>query len=382
MRTALNGRFLAAPRTGVQRFAGEVTTRLVAREDVVLYVPAAVEPPEAAAEGPIRRGRLGGNAWEQLELPRAAAADGCECVLNLANTAPLWGPPTVVVLHDVFALTRPEWYSTSFSTWYRFAQPRWTRRARAVVTTTRWAAGEIARVLRIDSGRIHVVGQGVEPFHEPATDDQVARVRAKRGLNGPYVLAMGGRDPRKNLDFLQEVWRLWPGGDPPTLVTVERDHGVGPGANRGPARAATAGGGSGARSPAARRLRDVSDDELRALYTSAAAFAFPSLAEGFGRPPLEAMGCGAPVVAAPYGAATEVLGDAACVAPLDASVWALRLAEIVSSPEAAASLRDRGRERASHYRWDSVVTRVLEACGQLGIEGGASGVPGVRAGLG
>lgn len=379
MNLGVNGRFYAARVTGVQRFAREVSARLyesaVSGTDVPhaaadslrvsIFVPRGADASQVPESVTRVRGRLRGHLWEQLELPRRARAAGCDLVLHLSNTAPLRGGPHVLVIHDVFALTHPEWFSTRFALGYRLALAGAARRAAHIVTVSHWARAEIARVLGIPAMRISVVPEGVEPFQGPAPADAVARVLARWNLPERYLLAVGAGDPRKNLAFLVRGLERWRGrGEPPPLVVA--------GAHdpRVHARPRAAGGSvswpaaafAAARDAPVRFVGHVSDDELRALYTGAAVFCFPSLGEGFGRPPLEAMACGAPVIAADYGAAPEILADGAHILPLEPDAWIDAIATLLDEGGERARLIERGRARAGRFRWDAAVDGVLDAC--------------------
>lgn len=356
----VNGRFLGARATGVQRFAGEVVRRVWGgAEAAALMLPHGVQPPgDLPSSVRVLRGRSAGHAWERRELPAAAREAGCDVVLHPANTVPSAGGPHVVVLHDVEPLLRPQLYAPPFRAWYRWIVAPAVRRAAAVLTGTRAAAAEIEEALGIDAERIAIVAHGVEPFDRPAEAAAVAAVGRRFALSGPYLLAVGGGDPRKNVGFLRDVLAAWPTGradfaPPPQLVVVSG--GVG----------SIFASDLDARRRAAGELSigRVDDETLRALYTGAAALAFPSLSEGFGRPPLEALACGAPVVVAPYRAAAEVLGDAVRIVPLSAQAWVRELGALLSEsePEAVAR-RERGFARAAAHTWDEGAATVLEVC--------------------
>jgi glycosyltransferase involved in cell wall biosynthesis len=176
-------------------------------------------------------------------------------------------------------------------------------------------------------------------------------VPARHGLDRPYVLAVGALEPRKNLQRLVEAWgRLAP--------TVRDGHQlalVGPrGWDDEPILRAAAEGG-------ARLLGRVDDADLAALYAGCAAFAYPSLYEGFGLPVLEAMAAGAPVVTSNLSSLPEVAGDAALlVDPRDVDAIADALARVLGDPELARDLRARGRERAAAFSWERTARETRE----------------------
>lgn len=398
MRIALNGRFYAAPVTGVQRFAREVFARLPARIPATLFLPASARPPEGVGLPPGVRGRLRGHAWEQLELPWRVRAAGCGALLSASGTAPLAGGPHVTVIHDLLPLTHPEWFGRRFALWYRVVVTRAARRAAAIITPSEWTRAEVVRLLGVPPHRIRKVTQGLEPFDAPAPAAEVERVRATLKLPDRYILAVGAGDRRKNMDFLLRMLGRWQSahGNAPTLVIVgarpERVHG---GTEHAAARSATdrvrrpgyvaetdhpgavpavdrvhrqthvAATGHTAAVPAADRVRwlgYVADADLHALYTGARVFCFPSLAEGFGRPPLEAAACGTPGVVADYPAARELLGDAAVVLPLELDPWIDAVRALLEDTEYRAGRVARGAAIAAGYGWDAAADAVAEAC--------------------
>lgn len=353
MRIALNGRFYAGRVTGVQRFAREVAARLRTRDDVVVLVPG-----DAPADGDAVRGRLRGHVWEQAELPWRVRAERCDVCVSLAGTLPGTGGPHVAVVHDVLPLTNPEWFSPAFATWYRLAVGRNAKRAARVVTVSRWSAGRIHETLGVPVERIVVAGQGVAPFDAPSPPEAIASECRRLGILDHYILAVGWGDPRKNIAFLARVMREWRRRDAaaPTLVVVgrptKRVHGEPEAID-------------------AVLVRDADDESLRALYSGASALAFPSHAEGFGRPPLEAACCGTPSVVAPYGAAVEVLGDGALVASLDVDAWIGALGRVMHDASLRRDLVRRGQAAARSRTWQDAADVVHAACVEAAREGGA-----------
>ncbi len=350
---SINARFLAAPVTGVQRFALEVTAGIQRRRPTVLFVPAdAPLPTDLEVPPRVVRGRLRGHAFEQLELPRLAARERARVVLHLAGTAPLRRRGDVLVIHDVLPLTQPAWFGRRFRMWRRLVLRTCAPRAARIVTVSRWAAAEIEQVLDVRSERIVVSPQGLAPFDQPAPADRVRATCSRLGLDRPYLLSIGAGDPRKNLSFLGEVLRRWPGGRPPTLALVGA-----------PGRRLFSRVESWGADLDVRRLGRVDDATLHALYTGAAVLCYPSAAEGYGRPPLEALACGTAAVVADYPCAPEVLGAGAWILPLDPMAWVRVLQVLVENDSRGeAGLRPASRPLVGADGWERAVDVVLEAC--------------------
>ncbi|HUG40879.1 MAG TPA: glycosyltransferase family 1 protein [Longimicrobiales bacterium] len=383
MRIGVNGRFYGAPATGVQRFARELTRALAEGADVRVLLPADA-PDDAAEDGhtPSLRGRLRGVAWEQLELPGQARRAGLDVVLHPANAAPVRGGPNVVVLHDVTPWTHPETFTLRYRTWCRVAHGRSARAAAALVTVSDEAAAAMERVLGIDRARIRVALQGAAPLDAPPTAEAVDAVRARLNLPERWFLAVGA-DRRKGTDLLRGLW-AGPGAPAEPLVVVGRRVGR----VHGPDRVPTGGRGGGLAEPV-RPVRDVGvvdDATLRALYGGAVALLFPTLGEGFGRPPLEALACGTRALSEPCPSA-RLLDPHVDIVRGGVEAWRGAVAEVARE---SPSLRTRrvaaGRAAAAGFTWSRTAETVLAACrdavgrgGRAGAADGARGVPTERA---
>jgi glycosyltransferase involved in cell wall biosynthesis len=309
MRLGVNGRFYAARLTGVQRVARALTGELEQRVDTIVFVPAGASP----AHGRVVRGAQRGHLFEQVELNGLRRAHRCDLLLHPANTAPVCGGPHIVLVHDLLPLTNPEWFTRKYVWWQRHVVRRAIANAAHVCTFTQWSAAQITDLCGLSADRVSVIPQGLAPFTAPAGSAEVRATLARFGLTPPYVLATGFGDPRKNVAFLLPVLSALRSAADVKLVVLgtpnRRVHPVLP-----------------LELPAwVQRIPSVTDDELRALYTGALALCFPSRAEGFGRPPLEAMACGTPALVADYAGAAEVLGPSFERLPLDAGVWVKRL---------------------------------------------------------
>jgi glycosyltransferase involved in cell wall biosynthesis len=344
MTLAVNGRFLTQGVTGVQRFAAEVTAAL-ARTGTTLRILAPQDAPERFAGLQVERlGSRGGQAWEQLDLPRAAGGD---LLLNLGNTAPLLrGSRQIVVIHDAGVFDTPESYTLAFRSWYRTLHFTLPRLGARIVTVSQFSRGRLAERLRLNPTRIEVMPEGGEHvLRTPADTGVLARHGlAPRG----YALAVGTRAAHKNLAALRDAAALLAARGMVLAVA-------------GAVRGAVFGGPADAEGSGVRTLGRVSDAELRALYENALCLVFPSRYEGFGIPPLEAMWCGCPVLAARAGAVPEVCGDAALWFEAEGvATPATALARLLDEPGLADRLRAAGQARARLYSWDAAARRLLE----------------------
>lgn len=291
-----------------------------------------------AAGGPLRL------AVEHV-LARRARAD----LLHFFDTTgPVLAPsrPFVSTAHDA---TIAYGYNPVRGGYKRRLYPWALRRARAVVAVSAFARDEVVRHFGADPARIHVIHSGPGLGE---TDGAVAAAPDR----GPYLLYVGNLAANKNLPFLVRAFGA--SSAPGRLVLAGR-----PGEGYDALEAELA------RSP--RRgdvdLRtDVSDAEIEGLYRGASALVLPSLYEGFGFTPLEAMSRGCPVVASDIPAVREVSGDGALLVPLDEPAWAAALDRVAGDQALRDELRERGRSTVARYSWDETARGVCRLFEELG----------------
>lgn len=278
-------------------------------------------------------GKLGGHAWEQLEL---SGACGNDLLLNLCNTGPLKRRRQLAVLHDAGVMARPSTYSFAFRSWYRWLFAGLMKNAGILATVSKFSAGELMHHVGGRASSIELIfGAGEHVLRAPAD----TRILERLGVaDRPYVLAVGSLTPNKNFAGVLRAASLLPDLNCKVVAAGFANPRV-----FGDVQLA-----SEALVPAGY----VTNGELRALYESAACFVFPSFYEGFGLPPLEAMHCGCPVVVSDRASLPEVCGSAAVYCdPDDPADIAKQLRLVLTSATLRSELRAAGLERAHQFSW-------------------------------
>ncbi len=330
---------MTQPITGVQRYAREVIAELARSGETQFKFIIAL--PDRNSFEPIPdievycdNSFLPTAIWQQVRLPLLMKRLRADLLWSPCNIGPVFAEDHVITIHDAATFTGPEWFSLPFRMYYRLIFPLLGRKARRVLTSSLFSKGEIVRYGIADAEKIRVIPGGVSP--------QFTQTSSKI-FDFPYILTVGSRDPRKNTARLIESW-----GRLPADIKKKR-------------RLIIAGRELQSFSPEGHReIPDdvrfagyVADNDLPALYSGADAFVFPSLYEGFGLPPLEAMACGCPVISSDTASLPEVCGDAAYyINPYSIESITDGIEKVLTDEALRQSLRKKGLDRAKLLSWE------------------------------
>jgi glycosyltransferase involved in cell wall biosynthesis len=361
MRIGIDGLPLTEVLTGIGHYTFELAHHLAhaaAADEVEIVSPRAYLklPGPAAAAPPANlrfiRSRVGPLArrWWSIGLPRYIARHGIEVFHGTNFEVPLRQVcPAVLTIHDLSMLSYPH---TQEAKRVRRAQRRLPLMARAatmIITPTETVRREVHEHLQVSLARIVAVPEAARSCFRRVDLEQTIEPRGRLKIRDRFLLFVGTVEPRKNLMTLLRSFEMVQRTQPDLQLVVA--------------------GRKGwlvddffaalKRSPAAQQIiltGYLSDDDLRALYSSCTAFVYPSIYEGFGLPPLEAMACGAPVIASRVPAIEEVVGSAALlVAPENIEELAQAISGLLNSPSQREDLARRGAENAQRFSWPAVV---------------------------
>ncbi|MCX6354800.1 MAG: glycosyltransferase family 1 protein [Candidatus Aureabacteria bacterium] len=375
MHIAYDGRILvASQRTGIGRYTYrliELISGLCPGQPPAVFYPRGGTRGEFPGEmvrtvhsiipGDLREDRFL-RLWYDLYLPFQIRRRGIDLFHGTSFLIPRTRRArTVVTVHDLAHEKYPELAPACSPDFARRVRQS-VARADAVIAKSCTTRDDILELFHVEEGKLRVIYEGVNEGFTPCEDMALRAAFLKRyGMHSPYIFSLLPLHPRKNIPGLLSAFSLFKKrtGLPHSLTLGGKEY-------------------EGRELLSAVERLGISEsftfvgyipsEDLRLFYSFADAFIFPSLYEGFGIPPLEAMACGTPVLASRGGSMPEVLGPAArYFDPKDTEEMAHRLAELLGSESERVRLREKGFAQAHRYRWDNCARETLalykELCG-------------------
>ena len=367
MRVGLDGYPLAEPRTGIGHYTIELAralAKLSPSDEFELISPAPFDP---AVLEEISHDRLPNlraistkassirGHWWVVGLPLYARRASFDVFHGTNFEVPIWNSRrSVVTIHDLSTLLHPDKHRARLARRSRVRLPLVVRLANRIITPTESVKRELCEYLRVKANKVTVIPSATRRSFQPMPLAQTAETRRRLGIEDDFLLFVGTLEPRKNLLTLVKAFDqiLRHASLRPQLVIA---------------------GGEGwlmdelfsfiEKSAIRDRLRltgYLSDQDLCALYSSCKVFIYPSVYEGFGFPPLEAMACGAPVIAGRIPALQETLrSEARLVDPLDLKTLAKTIIDLLENPDERQRLGSRGQKHAGKFSWEKTACLTL-----------------------
>jgi glycosyltransferase involved in cell wall biosynthesis len=374
MRFAINAHLVAFNKSYRQAGVSKYTellinnlARLDREDEFLIYIGNAPRPDSFAAapnfqikasrfptiKPPVRIG------WEQFLGPAVLLRDRPDLLHCPVNVVPLAAPcKTVVTIHDLGFMRYPERYRAAKRNYLRAATFLSARRAAHIITDAESGRQEIIELLGVKQDRVTAVPLGVDERFKPVAREEVEQFKQEKSLPERFVLYLGTLEPRKNLPLLLRGFARLRKEKPEAVEGVEL---------------VLSGAKGWLYDEIFRLVRElgleevtrfpgyVSEEELPLWYNSAECFVYPSVYEGFGLPPLEAMACGCPVITSNTSSLPEVVGEAGLtVGPEDEAGLSAALAILLTEPPERAARRELGLAQARKFTWEETARRTLE----------------------
>jgi len=373
MRVGINGLFWDKEATGSGQYTRCLVRELMALEtEYTLFLPRhkpGTGDPRHRLVTPFSHNENLAKLWfEQASFPRACREMD---VAHVPYFAPPLYPfiPTVVTIHDLIPLILPAYKGSTLVRLYTRLVSIAAKRAAAIITDSHSSKRDIINLLKIPGERVHVIPLAADKRFKPGVGTaELDRARRKYSLPQEFILYLGGFDQRKNMNTLFQGFKCLKErlGDRYPLVIAgtlpSKDTAFFP----RPRRLAEEAGVS----DAVHFIGWVPEEEKPALYSLATLFLYPSLYEGFGLPPLEAMASGTPVIASNAASLPEVVGDGGVlVDPGDPAAWTKAMVALLTSPQKREDLSAKAVKQAQKFSWRKTARETLEVYNQVAAKG-------------
>lgn len=345
MKIALDGMPLVSPLTGVGHYTQELARNLaiVAPSDSFAFI---------SPRGVLKR------RWWSAGLPVHLLRNSFDLFHGTNYEIPLWSQrPTVVTIHDLSLLLHSEFHEKRLTWRGRWRLPLMAKKASKIITPSTSVKTEVCEAFGVDPEKVTVTPEAPRPVFKRREDPELLR---RLGIDGDFILFVGTIEPRKNLRRLVEAFgRVMHGTELTAKLVI-------------------AGGLGWLMDDFGSFIKEkgvedrvcltgyLEDEELCGLYSACTAFVYPSLYEGFGLPPLEAMACGAPVVTSRIASLKETVGDAArLVDPNDVEDLASAMVEMLTDGRVREHYAEAGKNHVKEFTWEQTALKTLDVYRQL-----------------
>lgn len=296
--------------------------------------------------------------WDQFKFPSIARQNKADLLHQPCFSAPLlFNGPVVVTIHDIISILFPQNIPFASRMFYSKWMPFSYAKAKHIISISESTKRDIMRVLKIPENKITVIHNGYDAkLKKKISEEEITKVRAKYSLPQDYLLHIGTLEPRKNLDFLIDVFC--------EAIKDKKN------ANLSLVITGKKGWYFEGLFEKVRKLEleekviftgYIDEGDKGAIYQGAKIFTFPSLYEGFGLPPLEAMACGVPVISSNTSSMPEVIGDAGeLISPKNKMAWVEAITRINGDEKLYKQMQSKNATQIEKFDWEKTAQKTIE----------------------
>jgi len=347
----INGRFLTQKTTGVQRVAEEMLKALdrlldnnESTDKFIILTPGNVIKELNLKNIEIRKiGRFKGHVWEQLILPWATRK---KTLINFCNTGPLFKRNQFAFIHDAAIRSASGGFSKKFIYWYKLIYMLIGNNARNILTVSNFSKKELINYYPQMENKMSVIYNGANHVLNIKNDDEILK---KHNLIGrDFILAVSSANPNKNFKVIMDAVAKMKDFQGEVIIAGGKQENVFAGKDL-------------KFDGECKWVGYVSDEELVSLYKHAKVFIFPSIYEGFGLPPLEAMSLGCPVISSERASMPEILENyVVYFDPTNSEELVEKINLILSNQKLVEDLRKDGQAHAQTFTWEKAAKQLVE----------------------
>lgn len=344
----INGRFLCNKIDGITRFSLEICKQLkITNLDFKIIIPKWLEYENEHDFELVRYGSLKSHFWEQLDLIKFLKSNGNPLLVNLSGIGPVFYNNQIISIHDLSFFENKKWFSKTYTLFYSIATPIIAKKAHKIITVSNFSKKEIIKFLRIDKEKINVVYNAVSREVDYKNQSQPISTLVNNILSEKYILAVSSIDPRKNLQLLIDSFLDLKLQDYKLVLVGKSSSHFNIKLNVKAENIIFTG--------------YVSDSDLTELYKKCNFFIYPSLYEGFGIPPLEAMANNCAVIVSDIPSLREVCSDAAIyVSPYEKEDVMKAISLLINDDKLKIELRNKGILRSQSFKWEDSGQKIFE----------------------